>query len=173
MATAVVETPVGSLLIQTSARGISRIAFADTGRGAPAPPAPEDGVGGQAVLDLARRQLEEYFAGQRHSFDLPLDLAGTDFQRRVWQAIAAIPFGETASYASIAATAGVPNAYRAAGAACGANPVVIVVPCHRVIGSDGGLHGFGGGLDTKVWLLRHEGVRSRAQSQRDLALTSA
>jgi methylated-DNA-[protein]-cysteine S-methyltransferase len=110
--------------------------------------------------DLAaavEQQVREYCTGQRRAFDLPLDLSsGSQFRRRVWQVIAGIPFGETLSYAQVAAAAGNPNAYRAAGSACGANPIAIVLPCHRVVGSDARLHGFGGGLDIKAWLLAHE-----------------
>jgi O-6-methylguanine DNA methyltransferase len=116
-----------------------------------------------SVIEAATAQLNEYFAGHRRAFDLPLDLHGTPFQFRVWQAIASIPYGETLSYADVALAAGNPNAYRAAGTACGANRIVILIPCHRVIGSDRGLHGFGGGLDTKVWLLRHENAEIMAR----------
>jgi methylated-DNA-[protein]-cysteine S-methyltransferase len=110
------------------------------------------------ALSAALQQLREYFAGKRRVFDVPVEPAGTEFQRRVWQAIAAIPFGETVSYSDIAADLGSPNLARAVGAANGANPIPIIIPCHRVIGSDGSLTGYGGGLRMKVWLLRHEGV---------------
>ena len=113
--------------------------------------------------------MRDYFDGKRTGFDLPLDLEGTPFRRRVWQAIAAIPYSETISYAQLAAAAGSPAAYRAAGAACGANPVAIVVPCHRVVGSDRGLHGFGGGLPTKRWLLDHEASTSIASTANEAA----
>jgi methylated-DNA-[protein]-cysteine S-methyltransferase len=104
------------------------------------------------VLD----QLREYFAGERTAFALELAPAGTEFQRRAWRALQAIPFGRTASYQQQAARLGKPRAMRAVGAANGKNPIPIVVPCHRVIGKDGSLTGFGGGLDTKRWLLEHE-----------------
>ena len=110
------------------------------------------------VLRDALTQLREYFAGKRRDFDVPVDPAGTDFQRRVWDVIAAIPFGATRSYGSIAAELGAPQLARAAGSAAGANPIPIIIPCHRVIGADGSLTGYGGGLRMKVWLLRHEGV---------------
>lgn len=110
------------------------------------------------VLDAALAQLREYFAGKRRSFDVPVDPAGTDFQRRVWRAVAAIAFGETTSYGKIAATLGGAQQARAVGAAVGANPIPIIIPCHRVIGADGSLTGYGGGLRMKIWLLRHEGV---------------
>lgn len=108
------------------------------------------------VLDAARRQLDEYFAARREAFDLPLAPAGTPFQRRVWAALLEIPFGETRSYASLARAIGKPTASRAVGAANGSNPIAIVVPCHRVVGADGSLTGFGGGLDRKAFLLRLE-----------------
>ena len=152
---AVVTTPIGPLTLSASAKGLTGLLFAldraDAGLG-DGPASPE----ASAILEDAARQLDEYFCGGRQAFDLPMDLAGTPFQQEVWQAIARIPFGETASYAAIAAAAGNPLAYRAAGTACGANPVAIVIPCHRVVGSGRGLHGFGGGLEVKRWLLDHE-----------------
>ena len=107
-------------------------------------------------LAAAVRQLEEYFAGKRDGFDLDLYLTGTDFEARVWKRLARIPHGETCTYAEIARAAGAPGAARAAGAAIGKNPIPIIVPCHRVIGANGSLTGFGGGLDRKRWLLAHE-----------------
>ncbi|GMV01682.1 MAG: methylated-DNA--[protein]-cysteine S-methyltransferase [Burkholderiaceae bacterium] len=109
------------------------------------------------VLAETQRQLGDYEAGRRVAFDLPLDLAGTDFQRRVWAQLLNIPFGQTRSYAQVARAAGSPRGMRAAGAAIGRNPVSIVVPCHRVVGSDGSLTGYTGGIARKRALLRHEG----------------
>ncbi len=103
-------------------------------------------------------QLEEYFLGKRRQFDFPLDLRGTDFQISCWRALLAIPYGETRSYADIARAVGKPNAFRAVGMANNRNPIAIVVPCHRVIASDGGLCGYGGGLDVKRKLLMLEGA---------------
>jgi methylated-DNA-[protein]-cysteine S-methyltransferase len=108
------------------------------------------------LLDQARAQLNEYFEGKRDDFELPLKLDGTDFQRAVWKALTKIPFGEVRSYADIAKAIGKPTAVRAVGAANGANPIAVIVPCHRVIGSDGSLTGYGGGLPRKKWLLAHE-----------------
>ena len=105
-------------------------------------------------------QLEEYFGGQRREFTIPLDLRGTDFQRACWRALLAIPYGKTRSYADIARAVGKPGAYRAVGTANNRNPVAIVVPCHRVISSDGTLCGYGGGLDVKRKLLELEGALS-------------
>lgn len=108
------------------------------------------------ILVRAEGQLAEYFAGDRTSFDLPLDPAGTAFQKKVWQALTRIPFAKTASYGELASAIGSPNACRAVGAANGRNPLSIVVPCHRVIGSTGKLTGFAGGIETKATLLAHE-----------------
>ena len=156
-ASVIVPSPIGPLGLSASPRGLTRLdflgsetVFSEEGTAT--------GAEESAILAEAARQLEAYFAGSLRQFELPLDLSGTAFQQRAWQAIGRIPFGELVSYAEIAATAGNPKAYRAAGAACGANPVAIVIPCHRVVGSDKGLHGFGGGLDVKRWLLAHEGV---------------
>ena len=105
------------------------------------------------VLVETERQLGEYFAGERRSFDVPLSFAGTDFQKRVWAALLAIPFGETRSYGEIADQLGAPGASRAVGAANGRNPISIIAPCHRVVGSNGKLTGFAGGLEAKAFLL--------------------
>ncbi len=112
------------------------------------------------VLKETERQLLEYFAGQRRRFELELDFAGTDFQIRVWQALLTIPFGETRSYRDIAIQIGQPTAVRAVGAANGRNPISIIAPCHRVIGSSGSLTGFAGGLAAKQLLLSLEGQQS-------------
>jgi methylated-DNA-[protein]-cysteine S-methyltransferase len=108
------------------------------------------------ILDQAVAQLREYFAGARHEFDLPLDPVGTEFQQQAWQVLRSIPYGETISYGEQARRLGDVNKSRAAGAANGRNPISIIVPCHRVVGSTGKLTGFAGGLDTKAWLLHHE-----------------
>jgi methylated-DNA-[protein]-cysteine S-methyltransferase len=102
--------------------------------------------------------LRQYFAGRRRQFDLPVDFVGTRFQERVWRLISRIPYGETVSYGTVAAAVGEREGARAVGAAVGANPISIVIPCHRVVGADGSLTGYGGGLRAKVWLLRHEGA---------------
>lgn len=112
------------------------------------------------VLKESERQLMEYFAGQRRRFDLALDFAGTDFQVRVWQALLTIPFGETRSYRDIAIQIGQPTAVRAVGAANGRNPISIIAPCHRVIGTSGSLTGFAGGLAAKQFLLSLEGQQT-------------
>jgi len=108
------------------------------------------------VLGLARQQLQEYFSGARRTFDLPLAFGGTGFQERVWRALSEIPYGETWSYGQLARYLGNPGASRAVGLANGRNPISIILPCHRVIGADGSLTGYGGGLPRKQWLLAHE-----------------
>jgi methylated-DNA-[protein]-cysteine S-methyltransferase len=113
--------------------------------------------GAAGPLPIAVRQLKEYFAGARRKFDLPLRMEGTAFQRQVWRELTEIPYGETWSYGQLAKRIGNPNASRAVGLANGRNPIAVIVPCHRVIGADGSLTGFGGGLPRKQWLLWHEG----------------
>ncbi len=159
------ETPIGVLTIESNEKAVTLITLpreagdhfqAANGRD----PAPES-QGGPVPepLALAVAQLEEYFAGRRQQFDLPLELDGTDFQRRVWLTLAEIPYGETVSYAELAMMVGRPNAYRAVGQANGANPIPIVLPCHRVLASGGGIGGYGGGLPMKRQLLEMEGVQ--------------
>ena len=148
-------SPVGTLKLVASERALAAILWQDDraarvrlGAMIEAPDHP--------VLVETQRQLGEYFAGARDRFDLPLDFHGTDFQKSVWAALLTIPFGETRSYAEIATSLGRPTATRAVGAANGKNPISIVAPCHRVIGSDGSLTGFAGGLDGKKYLLELE-----------------
>ena len=111
---------------------------------------------------VTRAQLTEYFTGERSSFELPLAAEGTGFQRKVWTELCVIPYGETISYGELARRIGQPSAARAVGLANGSNPLPIVVPCHRVIGADGSLTGFGGGIERKRWLLAHEARYSKA-----------
>jgi methylated-DNA-[protein]-cysteine S-methyltransferase len=118
------------------------------------------------VLVKTQRQLEEYFAGKRKTFTVPLDFSGTDFQKKVWQALLTIPFGETRSYGEIARQVGNPKSMRAVGAANGRNPISIIAPCHRVIGAGGALTGFAGGMKAKAFLLEHEGRRLGLSAKR-------
>ena len=142
----IIESPVGNLLLRETGLGLSEIAFTEqTVRW-------NDG----RFFKQAADQLGEYFSGKRTVFDLPLDMKGTVFQKQVWEALCRIPFGETRSYQEIACEIGRPKAVRAVGMACHVNPVVIAVPCHRVIGKNGSLTGFGGGLDKKSFLLKFE-----------------
>ena len=115
------------------------------------------------VLDKARKQLAEYFAGKRKSFQVPVSLEGTDFQKSVWHAVNDIPFGKVLSYGEVGHETGRPTAGRAVGGAVGANPVPIIIPCHRVLASDGRITGYSGGngIETKAWLLDHEGIAHR------------
>ena len=151
-----VASPVGPLLIAADDHGLRAIEFPDNRH--PVRRDPDWHDGDSAVLQRAEAQLAEYFAGARRHFDLPLSPRGTPFQLRTWQALRDIGFGETISYAELARRIDQPAAVRAVGAANGRNPLPIVVPCHRVIGTDGSLTGFGGGLPTKRFLLRLEGV---------------
>jgi methylated-DNA-[protein]-cysteine S-methyltransferase len=146
----VVDSPIGPLGLISSDEGLRAVLF--DGRAI----RPE---GSSRVLAEAARQLEAYFRGDLVTFDLPLELHGTEFQRRCWLALAAIPYGQTVSYGEQARRLGLgPDSARAVGAANGQNPLPIVLPCHRVIGANGSLTGFGGGLDVKRYLLEHEGA---------------
>jgi methylated-DNA-[protein]-cysteine S-methyltransferase len=148
------DSPVGPLALAADEQHLLEIRFP----GKLQPHAPDGQPGDNEVLGEARRQLGEYFAGTRRVFDLPLLPRGTAFQRAVWQALAGIDYGTTISYAELARRIGRPGASRAVGAANGRNPLPIVLPCHRVIGADGSLTGFGGGLPTKQFLLELEGA---------------
>jgi methylated-DNA-[protein]-cysteine S-methyltransferase len=150
-------TPIGVLTLIASDRGLTRVLFENEDR-ADARLRTEIPVadGDDQTLAAAAGQMEEYFAGTRRRFDLPLDLGGTDFQRQAWLALADVPYGETATYGEQADRIGRPGAFRAVGAANGRNPVPVVLPCHRIIGADGSLTGFGGGLEVKQRLLDHE-----------------
>ena len=147
------ESPIGPLLLAGDDDALSMIGFP---QGAMRREPERNWVEDDAPFAAAKQQLQEYFDGRRHSFDLPLHLDGTEFQVRVLQELQRIPYGETTSYADIATRIGRPKAVRAVGAANGRNPIPIVVPCHRVIGKSGALTGFGGGLETKAALLRLE-----------------
>ena len=149
-----VDSPVGPLLIAAGDDGLRLVEFESPKH--PAKVGADWQQGGNAVIDATRAQLAEYFAGTRREFDLPLSPQGTEFQRSVWWKLADIPYGQTISYAQLASRVGKPCATRAVGAANGRNPLPIVLPCHRVIGADGSLTGFGGGLPTKQFLLALE-----------------
>jgi methylated-DNA-[protein]-cysteine S-methyltransferase len=150
------ETPAGSLLVAGDADAVTEIRFLG-GRPERAE-IPDGWEHSERPLKEAVRQLKAYFSGRLQTFDLAIRLEGTAFQRRVWQALRQVPFGETASYGQIARAIGRPTAARAIGAANGRNRIPIIVPCHRIIGSDGTLVGFGGGLGVKRALLRLEGI---------------
>ena len=156
-----IQSPVGNLLVVAGVDGLRAIWFA-TDRCPPVEPA---WTRDPAPFRELERQLHAYFDGELHTFDLELAPRGTDFQLRVWELLVEIPYGATSTYGELARRLGNPKASRAVGLANGSNPLSIVVPCHRVIGSDGSLTGYGGGLERKRFLLEHEGVRVGAERQ--------
>ena len=143
-----IETPIGRLKLCADGDGLCALRFASTGEEMDAAP----------LLLQAERELEEYFAGRRTAFSVPLSMHGTPFQMAVWAALRAIPYGETRSYGELARRIGRPGACRAVGMANHVNPLPILVPCHRVVGADGHLTGYAGGLDVKKYLLELEGA---------------
>jgi methylated-DNA-[protein]-cysteine S-methyltransferase len=147
------ESPVGPLLLAGDLNALRLVSFEGGVRSAPPQP---DRKQDKTPFDEVIRQLQAYFRGELKKFDLPLAVEGTEFQIRVWNALRAIPYGETISYTQLAVRIGNPKAVRAVGLANGSNPIPIIVPCHRVIGSDGSLTGYGGGLSTKKKLLELE-----------------
>ncbi len=150
------RTPVGELTLVASDQGLRAVLWPKLSAArAGIQPRPYRNPD-HPILKRTAAQLDEYFAGSRTAFDIPLDLQGTRFQLAAWRSLADIPYGTTTSYGRQAAALGIPKAARAVGAANGANPVCIVLPCHRVIGANGSLTGFGGGLPVKQWLLDHE-----------------
>ena len=149
----VVDAPIGRLIVASDGQAISGVWMANAD---PDDAEWESRRGADVVLGDARAELIAYFRGELRTFTVPLAPNGTDFQRRVWRSLTEIPYGTTISYAELARRVGNEAAVRAVGAANGRNPIPIIVPCHRVIGSDGSLTGFGGGLDRKRWLLQHE-----------------
>ncbi|MEM8838828.1 MAG: methylated-DNA--[protein]-cysteine S-methyltransferase [Pseudomonadota bacterium] len=151
------ESPVGSLLLAGDETSLHYLSFPG-GHKAFGPASTWERS--NAPFGQVKRQLSEYFAGTRDRFDFPLTLNGTDFQKRLWRLLLRIPFGETRTYGALAKELGKPNASRAVGTANGANPIPIIIPCHRVIGSNGSLTGFGGGLETKQALLDLERVKA-------------
>ena len=155
----ITASPVGVLTLESDDHDrLCRLEFGELTPSAPAADATAASPPPEGVIAEAVRQLDEYFAGTRREFDLALAPHGTPFQLAVWDALRAIPYGETVSYGAIARTVGRPNAVRAVGQANGRNPIAIVVPCHRVIGSDHSLTGYGGGMERKRYLLGLEGA---------------
>ncbi len=162
--TASIPSPVGRLTLAADADGgLTHLLFEGERPAAPAGRGSEDLTPFEAVI----AQLDEYFAGARREFDVPLAPRGTPFQLAAWRALRAIPYGQTRTYAGQAASIGRPRAVRAIGAANGRNPLAIIVPCHRVIGAGGALTGYGGGLQTKRWLLEHEQAVEAASAGQD------
>lgn len=148
-----IDSPIGPLLLSAEDSALTGLYFSTGGKARGADPS---WTRDDTRFDTARKQIDEYFEGRRKTFDLDLAPKGTAFQQSVWGALLEIPYGETRSYLDIAQRIGNPKAVRAVGGANGNNPIALVVPCHRVIGSNGALTGFGGGLDTKRHLLQHE-----------------
>jgi len=165
----VIESPVGPLFVGGSAAGVHRVEFLDRAEDEERHAvrlSADAGLPARRDVEAAApavAQVREYFAGARTTFDLPLAPRGTAFQRQVWEALRPIPYGATTSYGTIAAALGRPTASRAVGAANGQNPIAIVVPCHRVVGSTGALTGYGGGMERKRWLLDHEAAQAAAR----------
>jgi methylated-DNA-[protein]-cysteine S-methyltransferase len=151
-ATTLIDSPVGELTLASDGDALTLLHFGRTAAGT----GPED-----AVLLRARTELEEFFAGDRRAFDVPVRPLGTPFQEAVWTALLDIPYGETEGYGALAERLGRRGAARAVGLANGRNPVAIMVPCHRVVGASGALTGYGGGLERKRWLLAHEAATAR------------
>lgn len=149
------DSPIGSLMISTDGTALTGLYMGTPSKRPNIEDWREDPD--ERVLRETARQLNEYFSGKRRKFELPLKFNGTEFQHRVWHALTEIPFGETRTYSQLARHIGNPAACRAVGLANGKNPIAVIVPCHRVIGADGSLTGFGGGLPRKEWLLGHEG----------------
>ena len=157
----IITSPVGDLMLvanDTHLTGVRFLPDPNLDLAARGWQRAKGGTPADAILERTRNQLAAYFDGRTTTFDLPLGATGTPFQTQVWQALRGIPFGETISYGELARRLGDPKAMRAVGAANGRNPIPIIVPCHRVIGANGSLIGFGGGLERKRWLLAHEGV---------------
>ncbi len=146
------ESPVGPLLLVSDGEALIGLHFSGSRKDAAGADCRRD----PAKFRVIREQLAEYFAGRRKSFDFALSPRGTPFQQRVWSELRKIPFGQTISYGELARRIGQPAASRAVGRANGQNPIAVIVPCHRVIGANGTLTGFGGGLERKQWLLEHE-----------------
>lgn len=151
------KTPIGFMTIKASEVGITEIILHQRAkRFAESKAMKSQNAMAQAHLALAKAQLTEYFDGQRKSFDIPLDIKGTPFQKKVWKSLARIPYGKTKSYKELAQLIDNPRAVRAVGGANGKNPICIIIPCHRIIAHDGGIGGYSAGLRNKQWLLEHE-----------------
>lgn len=163
MYTDYIESPLGLVEFMASDKGITQAIFCGNDK---------KPVKTNEITDSCKTQLREYFAGQRKAFDLPLDPKGTDFQQSVWACLVKIPFGQTLCYQDIAKLLNNAKASQAVGGANGRNPISIIVPCHRVIGANGALTGYAGGIERKLWLLNHEGIAlkpSKQNQQLDIA----
>jgi len=152
------DSPIGAIEIQASAKGITQVIFCGTEKRA---------IKVNKITHSCKQQLNEYFAGKRKVFDLPLEQQGTEFQKSVWACLVKIPFGQTLSYRDIADMLNNRKAVRAVGGANGRNPIGIILPCHRVIGTNGTLTGYAGGNERKLWLLKHEGIEVKGSKLND------
>lgn len=153
-----IKTPLGLVEFKASKKGITQLIFCGDKKA---------DVNANEITDCCKQQLIEYFQGQRKAFDVPLDPQGTDFQKLVWQNLLKIPFGKTNTYLDIAKMVNRPKGSQAVGGANGRNPISIIVPCHRVIGTNGTLTGYAGGIERKLWLLDHEGIEVKSVKGND------
>ena len=158
MFTDYIDSPLGIVEFKASGQGITLVIFSGNQK---------TKTKTNEITDSCKQQLTEYFNGDRKTFDLPLDQQGTDFQKSVWNCLTQIPFGQTLSYGDIANILNNPKAVRAVGGANGRNPISLIVPCHRVIGSSGTLTGYAGGIERKLWLLKHEGIEIKNSKLND------
>jgi methylated-DNA-[protein]-cysteine S-methyltransferase len=161
----VLSSPVGDLTLVSNGVALTGVYMSDQKGG---PDLDSGWLRDEGEFDAVAKQLAAYFAGERREFDLPLAPHGTDFQKKIWRELCRIPYGETISYGELARRIGQPGASRAVGLANGRNPIGIIIPCHRVIGADGALTGYGGGLDRKKWLLEHEKMTGLGSVSRNL-----
>jgi len=153
-----IESPIGLIECKASSKGVMHVIFCGTQIKKVQP---------NSITDLCKQQLEQYFSGDLNQFTLPLDPKGTEFQKSVWQCLSTIPFGETVSYLDIAKILNKPKGSQAVGGANGRNPISIILPCHRVVGSNGSLTGYAGGIERKLWLLNHEGIEVKPSKEND------
>lgn len=152
------DSPLGLIEFKSTEAGIAHVIFCGEKTETTKP---------NKITDLCKQQLTDYFSGKRKIFDLPLDPKGTEFQKIVWKCLSTIGFGQTVSYLDIAKMVNKPKGLQAVGGANGRNPISIIVPCHRVVGSNGSLTGYAGGIERKLWLLKHEGIELKASKEND------
>jgi len=151
-------TPLGLMEFKASDKGLTQVIFCG---------AEQNEIQRSDITEKCKLQLKDYFSGRRNAFDLPLDPQGTEFQKAVWQCLSKIPFGETVTYLHIAKMVNKPKGSQAVGGANGRNPITIIVPCHRVIGANGSLTGYAGGIERKLWLLNHEGIAFKTTKENE------
>lgn len=152
------DSPLGLIEFKATEAGIAHVIFCGE---------KTETIKPNKITDLCKQQLTDYFSGKRKMFDIPLDPKGTEFQKSVWKCLSAIDFGQTVSYLDIAKMVNKPKGSQAVGGANGRNPISIIVPCHRVVGSNGSLTGYAGGIERKLWLLKHEGIELKPSKEND------